>query len=302
MLHINEIALKEIATLTGVDEAKLKAELFVEAEKAPTETKVKDLFVESVLMKKADHLTLLDNHGKNKFDEGKLRANVDLTKAILGDKAFDVSKEMKREDIADKLKGILKTDFEAETGKEPNEKVKELNNSLEILRKTIGEKETEIAAIKGEFEKNKTFSTAKEKVIGAVSSINLEATGDVLNKQREVITKNILSSYEHKIEDGISVWYKDGNKLVDHLQNPKTIEDIAKEEAIIFPTTKASNGREDKSSNPNKNKSGSIDAELAKCETAFEVGKVLSQRGLSVINEDGRALLKAWSDARAKKA
>lgn len=302
MLHINEIALNEIAILAGVDAAKLKSELFVEAETAPTETKIKDLFTDTVIMKKADHNTLLDNHGKSKFDDGKYQSLAQLAKVALGEKAFDVTKDMKREDVWSKIESVKKSEWEAEYGKAPDAKVKELQDSVTKLQDLYKQKEAEVEKVKSEFESTKTLGIAKEKVIAAVSAIHFEATGEVLNKQREVIQRNILSSYQHKIEDGVSVWYdSNGKKLVDHLQNPMSIEEIAKGEAIIFPTKKASNGRGDNSSNQN-NKSGELDAELAKCTNRLEVGKLLSQRGLSVIDEDGRAVLMKWEAMQKKTA
>jgi hypothetical protein len=302
-LQVNELSLTELSGLTGIAVDKLKAELIVDSDTTPTETKIKELFLDTIVMKKADHATLLDNHGKNKFDDGKQQSLAQLAKVALGEKSFDVPKDMKREDFWSKVEAIKKGEWEAESGKVPDAKVKELQDEKTKLQNLISEKENEISKIKGEFEQTKTYSTAKEKVIAAVSAIPFEATGDVLNKQREIIQRNILSSYNHKIEDGVSVWYdSNGKKLVDNLQNPMSIEEIAKGEAIVFPTTKASTGRGDNSSKNNNHKSGELDAELSKLNTNEEFSKFMSARGLSPITEEGKALMTKWIELKNKKA
>lgn len=302
-IQVNEATINELATLTGIEASKLKAELIVDAATAPTETKIKDLLTDVVIMKKSDHATLIDNTGKSKFDEGKYRAHIDLTKAVLGEKAFDVTKEMTREQIAEKAIGILKTDWQKEAGKEPSVKEKELTEGMEKLRKLVGEKEAEANNYKVELEKTKTFSTVKESVVSAVSGINFAATGEKLSKQRDVVIKNILSSYEHKNEDGQIVWYKDGKKLVDNLQSPKKIEDIAKEEAVIFDLkTQTPNGRGDESSKSKQKQSGELDAELVKAESFIELNKILSSRGLSAVDAEGKAVIKRWNELHKKTA
>lgn len=301
-LQVNELSLTELSGLTGIAVDKLKAELIVDSDTTPTETKIKELFLDTIVMKKSDHNTLLDNHGKTKFDDGKFQSLAQLAKVALGEKSFEVTKDMKREDFWSKVESIKKGEWEAENGKAPDAKVKELQDSILKLQGMYKEKESEIEKVKSEYESTKTFSVAKEKVIAAVSAIPFEATGDVLNKQREVIQRNILSSYQHKIEEGVSVWYdSNGKKLVDHLQNPMSIEEIAKGEAIIFPTTKASNGRGDNSSKQN-HKSGELDAELSKLNTNEEFSKFMSARGLSPITEEGKALMTKWIDLKNKKA
>jgi hypothetical protein len=297
-IHVNELAVKEISVLTGVDEAKLKAELFVDGDKAPTETKVKELFTGLVIMPEKDHKTLIDNTGKTKFDEGKYGQTNQLVKLFLKDKAFD-TKDMKREDVAAKITEHMEAEFEARSGKQPAEKEKEYKESLQKLQSALLEKEEALKKVNGDLENTKTFSVAERKVTAAVSSIPFIATGEKLSKQREIVEKNILSSYQHKIEDGVSVWYKDGKKLTDRLENPKTIEDIAKEEAIIFDISESSAGRGDNSSKHN-NSSGNLDAELKNAPTMDDLSKLMTAKGLSAITSEGKALIARWAQIHKK--
>lgn len=295
-LFINEIAVKELSALTGVDAEKLKSDLFVDATEAPTETKIKELFADKVVFKKADHTALIDNTGKSKFDEGKYKETNQIVKLALGEKAFD-SAGMKREEVFEKIQSELKTKWEAESGKLPDEKVKELTKEKSVLQLLIGDKDKEIETLKGEFAKKEVHGQKERKVLAAVSSVPFTATGEILSKQREVVLKNIISSYDLKVEDGQDVYYKDGKKLVDTYLNPISLDKIVESESIIFPITEASNGRGDDSS---KNKSGSIDAELAKCTSLTEVGQLLTKRNLSAVNQEGQAVIRKWTELQAK--
>lgn len=299
-LHINEVAVNEIATLTGVDPAKLKAELFVDAADAPTESKVKDLFLSTVIMPKKDHETLIDNHGKNKFDEGKLRSLTDITKVALGEKAFEVTKDMKREDVWAKIHTEAKSIWDVDNKKEPDVKLKEVIEEKRKLQETVQEKEAALAKLTGELEETKTSGSKEKEVIAAVSAIQFESAGEILSKQQQVVIKNIISSYTRKVEDGVSVWYdSNGIKQVDSLQNPKTIGAIAKEEAVIFPTIKADSGRSDESSKHN-NSSGNLDAELKAATTPEALTKLIEARGLSPMSTEGRAIISQWNTIHRK--
>lgn len=299
-LFVNETALKELSTVTGVAEDKLKAELFMDVDdetKVPKTTKIKDAFADIVVIGK----TALDLAKKEKFDEGKHQSHAQLVKTLLGEKAFDVPKDMTREKIAEQTNSILKTQWEMESGKSTDAKVLELMEEKKKLQNSILEKEKIISEKTKELDTTRTFSTAREKVISAVSEISFSATGEKLLKQRGFVVQNILSSYQHKNEEGISVWYKDGKKLVDNLQNPMTIEDIVKGESIIFDQEEATEGRSGKSSKQ-KNSSGELDAELVKAESLADISTILSKRGLSAISQDGRAIISKWNELHKKKA
>lgn len=298
MLHINELAINELAQMVGVEPEKLKSELVVDADAAPTETKIKDVLANAVIMPKTNYEQLLDNTRKTKFDEGKNRALNDFTKVALGDKAFEVTPEMKREDVWDKIKSAAQKDWEKEHGKAPSEWMTE----KEKLQRLIQDKESEVEKLKSEVENTRVSSTKREKILAAVSAIPFESTGEILSKQREVVLKNVLSSYELKIEDGKDVYYKDGQKLVDNYLNPLKIEDIVKDEAVIFPMTKASNGRGDQSSKNNNHQSGDLDADLKKAPTMGDLHKILEARGLSPLGEEGRAVITRWAELHKKSA
>lgn len=298
-LQVNEVAIKELATLTGVEFDTLKSELFVDAATPPTETKLKDILANTVIMKKPDYTALLDNTGKSKFDEGKYKETNQIVKIALGDKAFD-TQGMKREEVFEKIQTALKEKWDAESGKPTDEKIKQWNQEKESLQKTLGLKDQEIEKLKGEFAQKEVHGMKERKVLAAVSAIPFEATGEILLKQRDVVLKNIISSYDLKVEDGKDVYYKDGQKLVDAYLNPIKIDEIVKGESIIFPTVKASNGRGD--DNSKNNKSGELDAELSKLNTSEDVAKFMAERGLSPLNADGKALMNKWIALKSKKA
>lgn len=303
-LFVNENSIVELSNLTGIDVEKLKSELVVDAAAAPTESKIKDLLKETVIYKKKDHDTLLDNIRKEKYDEGKYKETNQIVKLALGDKAFD-TKDMKREDVFAKLQTSLKADWEIENGKVPDVRVKTLEEEKGKLQKLVEEKDGLLQKAIAENESTKTTSTKREKVLEAVSSINFEAIDKtILSKQREVVMKNIISSYTLKIEDGKDVWYdSNGKKLTDSLQNPLSIDEIAKGEAIIFPISEASNGRgENSSKNSNNNSSGNIDAELKKAVTMDNLTKLMTAKGLSAISSEGKAVIRKWSQIHNAKA
>lgn len=297
-LQVNEAAINELATLAGVDPVKLKSEIVVEADTPPTETKIKDILANTVIMQRSNYETLLDNTRKSKFDEGKTRALADFTKVALGEKAFDVTPEMKREDVWAKIQTEAKKVWEKESGTPPAEWATEKSK----LQGMLQQKEQEYEKLKGEIEQTKETATFREQALAAVSSIPFAAEGEIISKQRDVVLKNILSSYQRKVEDGKVYFYKDGQKLVDAYLNPKTIEEIAKEEAIIFPTKQASAGRGDTSSQNNNHQPGDLDADLKKAADTDALHKLLVARGLSPINSEGQAVIRRWSELHKKSA
>jgi hypothetical protein len=252
-------------------------------------------------MPKKDHDTLLDNHGKSKFDEGKYKETNQIVKVALGDKAFD-TQGMKREDVFAKINETLRLTWETENGKPPAEKEKQWNEEKTKLQKLVEEKENKLKELSGKLDETVTAAQKRERVLSAVSAINFEATGEILSMQRDVVLKNIISSYELKVEDGKDVWYKGGVKQVDSLQNPLSIDEIANGVAIIFPTSTASNGRGDNSSNNNNHQSGNLDADLKKATDEVALHKILEARGLSPISNEGRAVIRKWTELHKKSA
>lgn len=297
-LQVNEAAINELATLTGVDAAKLKSEIVVEADAPPTETKIKDLLANAIIMPKTNYDQLLDNTRKTKFDEGKNRALNDLVKVALGDKAFEVTADMKREDAWAKLQAEARKVWEKESGTPPAEWATEKSK----LQGMVTEKEQAYENLKKEIESSKENSAFERKVLSAVSAIPFEGESEIVSRRKEVVLKNILSSYTRKVEDGKDVYYNaQGQKQVDQYLNPKSIEVIVQEEAVIFPTKQAPNGRGDKSSNPN-NPSGNLDADLKNATNYEALHKVLEARGLSSLTPEGQAVVRQWVAIHQKKA
>ncbi len=137
--------------------------------------------------------TLLDNHGKRKYDEGKSKASKD---------AFEGKS---REDF---LTGF-KEEILEEAKIEPNKKLTEKDNALKALQDKyqldIAEKEREIDLFKNNLKSIETNS----KVEGLIPEL------------RDGFTKSdarLLFNSSHEIkEDGV---YKSGQLLVDDLQSP----------------------------------------------------------------------------------
>jgi hypothetical protein len=298
-LQVNEHSINALAELTGVAVADLKAQIVVEADAAPTETKIKDLLTGTVIMKKENYDTLIDNTRKEKFDEGKTRALADIAKLAMGEKAIEVTKETKREDVLAKILDHSKQVWSKESGTPPAEWATEKSK----LQGMVQEYENKYKELEQKIESTKGESAFREKALSAVSGINFSSAPEISSKQREVVLKNILSSYTRKVEDGKDVYYRnsDGQKLVDQYLNPKPIEDIAKEEAIIFPTTQASNGRGDQSSQNNQS-SGNLDADLKAATSMDDLHKLLVARGLSSASAEGQALIRKWAEVHKKSA
>ncbi len=137
--------------------------------------------------------TLLDNHGKRKYDEGKSKASKD---AFNGKSKDDFLAE-------------FKTEVLEEAKLEPNKKLAEKDNALKALQEKY---QTDIAARDNEIE---SFKSNLKKI-----ETNSKVEG-LLPELREGFTKSdarLLFNSSHEIkEDGI---YRNGQLLVDDLQSP----------------------------------------------------------------------------------
>lgn len=145
--------------------------------------------------------SVLDAHGKKKYDEG-------LTKATK--EAFDGKSK-------DDFLSEIKTAIIEEVKLEPNVKLTEKEKAIELLQNSLKDKEQEIEKIRNE-------STAKQRRTEALA--NLPTLRSDLGIKNDEALNLILSNVDLR-EDGI---YKNGEPIVDQYQKPVAIADFLNQE------------------------------------------------------------------------
>jgi predicted methyltransferase MtxX (methanogen marker protein 4) len=199
--------------------------------------------------------TLLDNHGKRKYDEGISKATKD---------AYDgKSKD-------DFLKGIKSTLLE-EAKVEPNKKVTELESSLEVLRNQILEKDTAFESLKGSVDGERKMLKAQSFIPELPESLGLK---------KSEAANLILNGVEIK-EDGI---YKNGELVKDSMQKALSLEDFIKESVNSRGWAKVPSGRGGGSG-------GAVGASSSKPKTIEEYEAVIKEKGLHIGSAEAQAIL-----------
>lgn len=199
--------------------------------------------------------TLLDNHGKSRYDAGVSKATKD---------AFDgKSKE-------DFLKEIKSAALE-EAKIEPNKKVAELQSSIETLQKQVTDKEDAYSNLE-------TKMKQKELKLGVQALF--PTLPDTLGINGAEATSLFLMNHEVK-EDGI---YKNGTLLKDNLQNPLSQADAVKAFVAEKGWDAAPGGR-------GGGAGGSGGTEGGKIKTMEAYEAHLKEKGLQVGSAEANALL-----------
>lgn len=148
--------------------------------------------------------TLLDNHGKKKYDEGKTVGSEVMLKDLSKEAGFETAIKDSKEFLTQ-----FKTNILDGAKIEPNKKVEELEASLESLRGVVTEKDTTINDLQSKITGISVNSKIKEAIPELKEGVNKD---DVLTLFK--------ASYSIK-EDGV---YKGDTLLKDDLQNPLTVE------------------------------------------------------------------------------
>lgn len=221
---------------------------------------------EGRFLKSADEITLLDNHGKRKYDEGKgkgLKEGMEALGSITGIE-FDTSKV---DDFVSKYKSSVLEEAKIE----PNKKITELQTSIEALQGKIAEKDTAYTQLEGSIKK-------KEVQLGVQSLI--PELPESLGLTKQEATSLFFMTHEIK-EDGV---YKDGVKLKDELQN-----DLTKESAVA--SFVSSRGWASNPSGRGGGAGGSGGTKTGKIQSMEDYESVLKERGLNVGGEEANAIL-----------
>lgn len=246
----------------------LNAEEF--AKGLTSETEVELTLPEGRFLSKDQETTLLDNHGKSRYDAGSEAAREmqlkDMSKLV----GFE-------ESIKDPQKFIdtFKANVLKQANVEPNKKVSELEASLETLRNTVKEKENAYNSLQSEVENVKQRSSLLS-VIPKLADIGL--------KNDEVLDLFLKS---HEVKDGVV--YKDGKPIQDELASnmgvDKVLNSFVTERGWDF---KDENNPKGRGGNPKPGSKGGASFEDYEAE--------MKEKGLHPGSLEAQALLKTYVD------
>lgn len=189
----------------------LKLDVKVLTKAIETEGEVIELPEGSRFLTKDEVETIKDNHGKTRYDAGKTAGSEMLLK--------DLSEEVGFEDAVKDGKTFIKnykTAILEEAKVEPNNKIAQLETSIDNLRNQITEKDTAYQTLQSSVD-------GERRVLKAQSFV--PELPETLGLNKEEAVNLILAGIEIK-EDGI---YKDGNILKDSMEKPVTLENFVKE-------------------------------------------------------------------------
>jgi hypothetical protein len=210
--------IKQIATLLKLKEADLEAAI-----KAETETEVT---IDAKLQ--AFDETELQTLKSNSYKEGK-KAGVEM-------EVDEIKKELGYDFQGKTVKGLVEFNKKKvlEDAKiEPEQKVKDLTEKLSNIQKNYTDLEGKLA------EKDKEVSSVKIKteVFKYIPAFGEESGFD----QEDVYNKMQREGYDFRIEDGKTVAYKNGTKVLDKVSNPLELKDVINtyvvEKKIVTPET-----------------------------------------------------------------
>lgn len=200
--------------------------------------------------------TILDNHGKRKYDEGVSKATKD---AFDGKSKDDFLKE--------------KIDVALEEAKvEPNKKVQELTNSLETLRGQLTEKDDAFSELQNKMKTKETRLKAQSFIPDLPETTGLS---------KEEATSLFFMGVEIK-EDGI---YKNGTLLKDNREAPLTLEQSVKSFVTEKGWDKAPSGRGGGAGNPPNGGNSGLPKTMEEYESAIK------EKGFHPGSEEAKSLL-----------
>ncbi len=157
-----------------------------------------------------DYDTLLDNHGKIRYDAGKLAGNEMSLKNLSEEIGIDTVKNAKHFVETFKVK-ILE-----EAKVEPNNKIQELETSISNLQGVITEKDNAMNTLSNRVKTNEQKFTVRSLIPTLPENIGINT---------EEATTLFFTGLEIK-DDGV---YKNGVLQKDHLENPITLEQSVKD-------------------------------------------------------------------------
>lgn len=152
---------------------------------------------------------LKDNHGKSRYDAGATAAREMLLKEMSKEAGLETIK-----DSSDFLKAF-KANVLEEAKAEPNEKIEQLNQTIENLRGKITEKDDAMSSLKSSMESEKRLLTIQSAMPNPPETLNLT---------KQEATALYMQGREFK-EDGI---YLDGKRLVDDVEKAIDIQSDVK--------------------------------------------------------------------------
>lgn len=206
--------------------------------------------------------TLLDNHGKNRYDAGVSKATKD---AFDGKSKDDFLADYAKEKVTEALE---------EAKVKPNEKIAELNASLEKLRNDLTEKDTAYETLQNSVQGERKMLEAQSYIPELPESLGL--------KKAEA-AKLLLNGVEIK-EDGV---YKNGELVKDNMEKAQSLEDFIKESVDQRGWAKVPTGRGGGSGG-----AGGTGGSTSTPKTMEEYEKVLKDKGYHPGSEEAQALLK----------
>ena len=259
---IKKEILEKIAGMLNLD-----AEEF--AKGLTSENEVEITIPEGRFLTKDQEVTLLDNHGKSRYDAG--------TEAAREMQLKDMSKLVGfEESIKDPEKFInaYKENILKQAKIEPNKKVSEMEESLEKLRNTVRDKENAYNQLENEVANVKQRSTLLN-AIPKLAEIGLN-NDDVLD----------LFLKSHEVKDGVV--YKDGKPIQDDMASnvgvDKVLNSFVTERGWDYKES-APKGR---GGNPKPNSGGGQSFEDYEME--------IKEKGLHPGSQEAQALLKTYVD------
>lgn len=197
-MELNQKVIGALASSLGIDvEVLTKAVSSADGSAEETEFKTPEgkFYTETQLE------TIKDNHGKRRYDAGKLAGEEILLKDLSDTNGIDVTKD--KETFINSFKAKILEEAKVE----PNEKIKELTESMENLRTKLTEKDGELNQIKQEKEKTQS----RYEMVSTIPDLP-----ESLGLTKDEVVDLFERAYESK-EDGI---YKNGQLLKDDLENP----------------------------------------------------------------------------------
>ncbi len=176
-------------------------------------------------LNETDEQTLIDNHGKKKYDEGKVKGSKETIESLKTANKLEFD-GVKPEDFTK----AFKTNILEVAKIEPNKKIDELSTDITKLQKLNEDKDLAYETLENSVSKSKT----KLKAQSYFPELNKN-----LGITKEEASSLFFMSHEVK-DDGV---YKDGTKLKDKLQNDITFESAVKSFATDKGWDKIPGGR-----------------------------------------------------------
>lgn len=209
-----------------------------------------------------------DNHGKTRYDAGKLAGS----EMLLSDMSDKVGFETQIKDM-DTFISNYKTDIIKEAGIEPNKKVQELTDSLAKVQGLVDDKDSEILSIKTQYKQKETKLKAQSYFPNLPEALGLS---------KAEASSIFFNSHEQK-EDGI---YKNGEKLKDNVEKALTLE-----QAIGNFVTERKWSVKQPAGNGGGSGSGSGGNSNGKPKTIEEYESYITEKGINPGSVEANALL-----------